>query len=47
MDEQKEKTIKADILVFLFEQECKSADSDVVDWSVEKIFGLIKKHGEL
>ena len=40
-----EKEMEAEILMFLFEQEAKRADSDVLEWSVEEIKKLINKFG--
>lgn len=39
-----DKELRQDILVFLFEQELKVGDSDVIEWSVERIIEIVKKH---
>ena len=42
----KEKKIRAEINVFLFEQELRVANPDVTNWSEEEIYKLIQKHKE-
>jgi len=40
----KDVPLKVDILLFLFEQEMKMNDDDVVDWSTDKLLEIFEVH---